>query len=144
MTRLEPTTAIAALSLATRHLGLGATVSTSFSEPYTVARTFQSLQHLSQGRIAWNVVTSSSDIAARNFSMRAPLRARQTLRDRQRVRRRGARPVEHAGTKAPSSGDKETGVYVDPAKVRTLDHKGRYFQVRGPAQHRALRRTAIR
>ena len=68
ITRFEPTTAIAALSVTTRHLGFGATVSTSFSEPYNVARTFQTLQHISNGRVAWNVVTSTADKAALNFS----------------------------------------------------------------------------
>src|SRR5215472_11644730 len=112
-TRFEPTTAVAALSIATRHVGLGATVSTSFSAPFTVARTFQTLQHLSQGRVSWNVVTSSSDNAARNYGME-----RHFEHDKR---------YEIAGVRC-----KETGVYVDPAGVRPLDHKGRYFQVRGP------------
>ncbi len=131
MTRLEPTTTVAALSLATRHVGLGATVSTSFSEPYTVARTFQSLQHLSKGRVAWNVVTSSSDIAARNFNME---------RHHEHDKRyeiasefvdvvRGLWNTWDAGAILKN---KATGDYVDPAKVRTLDHQGHYFQVRGP------------
>jgi len=129
-TRLEPTTAIAALSLATRNVGLGATVSTSFSEPYTVARTFQSLQHLSRGRIAWNVVTSSSDIAARNFSMQ-----RHHEHDKRYdiasefvdvVRGLWDTWDEDAVVKC-----KETGIYVDHSKVRALGHEGRYFQVRG-------------
>ncbi|MGA8551138.1 MAG: LLM class flavin-dependent oxidoreductase, partial [Stellaceae bacterium] len=66
--RFEPTTLISALSAATRHIGLGATVSTSFAEPYHVARTFASIDHLSGGRAAWNVVTSSLAKAALNFS----------------------------------------------------------------------------
>jgi len=66
--RFEPTTLIAALGSVTRHIGLGATVSTSFSEPYTVARTFASLHQLSGGRAAWNIVTSSNAKAALNFS----------------------------------------------------------------------------
>jgi FMN-dependent oxidoreductase (nitrilotriacetate monooxygenase family) len=130
-TRFEPTTTVAALSVSTRHVGLGATVSTSFSEPFAVARTFQSLQHLSQGRVAWNVVTSSSDKAALNFSMERHyehdkryeiasefvdvVRGLWNTWDRDAVLR-----------------CKQTGTYVDPEKVRTLDHKGRYFQVRGP------------
>jgi N-acetyl-S-(2-succino)cysteine monooxygenase len=129
-TRLEPTTAIAALSLATRNVGLGATVSTSFSEPYTVARTFQSLQHLSRGRIAWNVVTSSSDIAARNFSMQRHYEhdERYAIASEFVDVVRGLWDTwdEDAVVKC-----KETGVYVDHSKVRTLGHEGRYFQVRG-------------
>ena len=61
ITRFEPTTLISALSTVTTRVGLGATVSTGFSEPYSVARTFATLQHLSAGRAAWNVVTSSAE-----------------------------------------------------------------------------------
>ena len=66
--RFEPTTLISALSVSTRHIGLGATVSTSFGEPYHVARTFASIDHITKGRAAWNVVTSSAPKAALNFS----------------------------------------------------------------------------
>src|SRR4051794_34508084 len=68
VSRFEPTTLIAALSAVTRHIGLGATVSTTFGEPFHVARTFASLDHLSGGRAAWNVVTSTHNTAALNFS----------------------------------------------------------------------------
>src|ERR1700733_1784809 len=66
--RFEPTSLISALSATTRHIGLGATVSPSFGEPYHVARIFASIDHLSHGRAAWNVVTSSAAKAALNFS----------------------------------------------------------------------------
>jgi FMN-dependent oxidoreductase (nitrilotriacetate monooxygenase family) len=130
-TRLEPTTTIAALSLTTRRIGLGATVSTSFSEPFTVARTFQSLQHLSQGRVAWNVVTSTSDIAARNFGM-------ERLHEHdKRYEIAGefvdvVRGLWHTWDHDAVVRNKTTGVYVNQAKVRRLDHQGRYFKVRGP------------
>ena len=74
VSRFEPTTLIGALSAVTRHIGLGATVSTSFGEPFHVARAFASLDHLSGGRAAWNVVTSTNSAAALNFS-RERLRA---------------------------------------------------------------------
>jgi FMN-dependent oxidoreductase (nitrilotriacetate monooxygenase family) len=130
-TRLEPTTTIAALSLTTRRVGLGATVSTSFSAPFTVARTFQSLQHLSQGRVAWNVVTSTSDIAARNFGM-------EGLHEHdKRYEIAGefvdiVRGLWQTWDKDAVVRDKRTGVYVDAAKVHRLDHQGRHFKVRGP------------
>src|SRR5271168_486092 len=63
ISRFEPTTLIAALSTVTSRVGLGATTSTSFSEPYDVARTFSSVQHISAGRAAWNVVTSTHKAA---------------------------------------------------------------------------------
>src|SRR5205807_8582524 len=69
--RFEPTTLISALSASTRHIGLGATVSTSFGEPYHVARTFGSIDHITRGRAAWNVVTTSAGKAALSFSREA-------------------------------------------------------------------------
>src|SRR3984893_10503173 len=68
--RFEPTTLITALSQTTTHIGLGATVSTSFAEPFNVARVFGSIDHLSGGRAAWTVVTSSNAKAALNFNRR--------------------------------------------------------------------------
>ena len=67
MSRFEPVTLIGALSAMTRYVGLGATISTSFSEPYTVARSFATVQHISGGRAACNIVTSTHDAAAMNF-----------------------------------------------------------------------------
>ena len=69
MCRFEPTSLISVLSAHTTRLGLGATVSTSFTEPYNVARQFASIDHISQGRAAWNVVTSSRPKAALNFNL---------------------------------------------------------------------------
>ena len=131
LTRFEPTTLIAALSVATSNVGLGATVSTSFSEPYTVARTFQTLQHLSQGRVAWNVVTSTSDKAALNFSLERHIEhdKRYEIAAEFVEVVRGLWDTWDAGAVVM---DRKTGVYADPSKVRTLDHKGRHFAVRGP------------
>lgn len=131
ITRFEPTALVGALSVTTRHIGLGATVSTSFSQPFTVARTFQTLQHLSQGRVAWNVVTSTADKAALNFSME-----RHHDHDR-RYEIAGefvdvVRGLWDTWEDGAVIRDRATGRYVDPTKVRTLDHKGRFFSVRGP------------
>ena len=131
ITRFEPTTAIAALSVTTRHLGFGATVSTSFSEPYNVARTFQTLQHISNGRVAWNVVTSTADKAALNFSKQSHVEHDQ----RYEIAAEFVdvvRGLWNTWDEGAVIRDRKTGAYIDPAKVHTLDHKGRYFQVRGP------------
>jgi FMN-dependent oxidoreductase (nitrilotriacetate monooxygenase family) len=117
-TRLEPTTTVAALSLVARQIGFGCTVSTSFSEPFNVARVFQSLAHLTKGRVAWNIVTSNSPDAHFNFS-------RETVVEHDQR-------YEIAGEFVDVVRDRNTGVFVDRSKVRTLDHKGKYFQVRGP------------
>lgn len=131
ITRFEPTALVGALSLATRHVGLGATVSTSFSQPFTVARTFQTLQHLSKGRVAWNVVTSTADKAALNFSME-----RHHDHDR-RYEIAGefvdvVRGLWDTWEEGAVLRDRDTGRYLDAKKVHTLDHKGQFFAVRGP------------
>jgi N-acetyl-S-(2-succino)cysteine monooxygenase len=131
VTRFEPTTLIGALSTVTKHLGLGATVSTSFSEPFNVARAFATLQHISGGRVAWNVVTTAHDRAALNFS-------RQHL-DAHDLRYEIANEFVDVvkglwSTWEPGAyvADQASGVFIDKSKVRPLDHKGRFFSVRGP------------
>jgi FMN-dependent oxidoreductase (nitrilotriacetate monooxygenase family) len=129
--RFEPTTLISVLSGCTTHLGLGATVSTSFSEPYNVARIFASIDHLSGGRAAWNVVTSSLPKAALNFSrdhhMEHELRYERAQEFVDVVK-----GLWDCWDDDAIVADKATGQYVDAAKVRPLDHKGRFFQVKGP------------
>ena len=129
--RFEPTSLISALAMKTSHIGLGATVSTSFSEPYNVARTFASIDHLSQGRAAWNVVTSSSPKAALNFSRDAHMEheLRYEVANEFVDVVRGLWDCWEDGA---ILADKASGRYLDPAKVRPLDHKGRFFQVKGP------------
>jgi FMN-dependent oxidoreductase (nitrilotriacetate monooxygenase family) len=129
--RFEPTTLITALSACTTHIGLGATVSTSFAEPYNVARVFGSIDHLSGGRAAWNVVTSSNGKAALNFNhdehMEHELRYARAQEFVDVVT--GLWDCWEDGAIVA---DKTTGQYVDADKVRPLNHKGRFFQVKGP------------
>jgi FMN-dependent oxidoreductase (nitrilotriacetate monooxygenase family) len=131
LSRHEPTTLLAALSTVTSRIGLGGTVSTSFSEPYNVARAFASIDNISGGRAAWNVVTSSRDSAAMNFSQ-------------ERIKEHDLR-YEIAGEfvdvvrglwdtweDGAIVADKKTGKFLDESKVRELNHKGRFFSVKGP------------
>src|SRR5215468_5371878 len=129
--RFEPTTLISVLSASTRHIGLGATVSTSFGEPYHVARTFASIDHLSGGRAAWNVVTSSAGRAALNFSREAHME--HDLR--YEVAQEFVDVVKglwDCWEDDAIVADKATGVFIDASKVRPLEHRGRFFQVKGP------------
>jgi N-acetyl-S-(2-succino)cysteine monooxygenase len=130
-TRFEPTTLVAALSTVTRHVGLGATASTSFSEPYDVARTFASLQHLSAGRAAWNVVTSTHKAAAHNFGKDdvAEHEQRYAVANEFVDVVKGLWDCWDADAVVA---DKTTGIFLDEAKVRPLDHKGKFFSVKGP------------
>src|SRR5262249_58546070 len=131
VSRFEPTTLIGALSAVTRHIGLGATVSTSFSEPFNVARAFGTLQHLSGGRAAWNVVTSSHNGAARNFS-----RERLDEHDlRYEIANEFVDVVKglwDTWEEGAIVADKATGIFLDKSKVHSLDHKGRFYSVKGP------------
>jgi FMN-dependent oxidoreductase (nitrilotriacetate monooxygenase family) len=131
MCRFEPTTLITALSASTTRIGLGATVSTSFSEPFNVARIFGSIDHISGGRAAWNVVTSSNPGAALNFN-----RDEQIAHELRYARANEfvdvVRGLWDCWDVGAIIADKATGQYVDPTKVRPLDHRGKFFQVRGP------------
>jgi FMN-dependent oxidoreductase (nitrilotriacetate monooxygenase family) len=129
--RFEPTTLITALAASTAHIGLGATVSTSFSEPFNVARIFGSIDHISGGRAAWNVVTSSNPKAALNFNRD------EHIEHEQRYQRANefvdvVRGLWDCWDDDAIVADKATGQYVDGDKVRVLNHKGQFFQVRGP------------
>lgn len=131
MSRFEPTTLVAALGAVTRCIGLGATVSTSFAEPYNVARTFASLQHISGGRAAWNVVTSTHKAAAQNFGKDEV--AEHDLR--YAIANEFVDVVKglwNTWDEGAVIADKTSGVFVDESKVRPLDHKGRFFSVKGP------------
>ena len=130
LNRFEPMTLLAALGMGTRHIGLGATVSTSFNEPFNVARAFSSLDHLSGGRAAWNVVTSSNKAAALNFSKELyehDLRYEIATEFVDVVR--GLWDCWDDGAIIP---DRATGTFLDKSKVRPLEHKGRFFNVKGP------------
>lgn len=129
--RLEPTTLLGALCATTRHIGLGATMSTTYSDPFTVARAMASLDHLSGGRAAWNAVTSSNAGAAPNFSRAAHLQHD----DRYDVAEEFVDVVTglwDCWSDDAVPRDRESGVYLDAERVRPLNHVGPHFQVRGP------------
>ncbi len=129
--RPEPTVLLGALAAVTRRIGLAATVSTTFHEPYAVARGFATLDHLSGGRAAINIVTSSTEQEARNHG-RAPL-----LDHAARYRRAAEfvdvlRGLWDSWDDGAIVADQATGRFADPALVHHLDHDGTFFSVRGP------------
>lgn len=131
VTSFDPLTLLPALATVTEHLGLIATASTTYNEPYHVARKFASLDYISEGRAGWNVVTSANPSEALNFGRE------EHLEHDERYRR--AREFFDVVTGLWDSWaedafirDVETGVYFDPEKLHVLNHKGRYFSVRGP------------
>jgi N-acetyl-S-(2-succino)cysteine monooxygenase len=130
MNVLEPITLLSAVAGATTHIGLGATASTSFFEPYNLARQFASLDHISHGRAAWNVVTSANDYAARNFGLdRLPPHGERYAKAREFVQ-----VVEALWDTWEDDAfvyDRNTCFSFLPEKLHALDHKGKYFTVQG-------------
>lgn len=130
-TSFEPFTLLSALSQATEHIGLVATASTTYDEPFHIARRFASLDHLSNGRAGWNIVTTANPDAAQNFGLE------QAYDHDERYAR--AREFYDVVTGLWDSWaddafirDADSGVYFDPDKLHTLNHHGRYLNVRGP------------
>ncbi|ALM81649.1 LLM class flavin-dependent oxidoreductase [Bordetella sp. N] len=127
----EPLTLLGALAASTSSIGLAATVSTSFSEPFNVARMLASLDHMSGGRIAWNVVTSQNDRAAQNFGQQAlPEHDDRYVRASEFVD--VVKGLWDTWDDDALRLDKASGVYVDLAGVRELNHRGPHYAVRGP------------
>ncbi|PVX85867.1 FMN-dependent oxidoreductase (nitrilotriacetate monooxygenase family) [Paraburkholderia unamae] len=128
---LEPLSLLSALSVVTKNIGLAATVSTTYSFPYTLARAFASLDHLSGGRAGWNLVTSQSDLEAQNYGLDAHLlhsdRYARAAEYVDVVRRLWDSWEEDALV-----GDKDSGIAIDPSKLHALNHKGEYYSVKGP------------
>ncbi|TCM46123.1 FMN-dependent oxidoreductase (nitrilotriacetate monooxygenase family) [Rhizobium sp. PP-F2F-G48] len=129
--RLEPLSLVAALSAVTKNIGFIVTASTSYNEPYNIARTFASLDHLSKGRVAWNVVSSALEEEAKNFGLTTSINH--------------ATRYERAGefldvvTRLWDSWEdeallmnKDSGYFADPSKIHALDHVGDHFRIRGP------------
>src|SRR5712691_5178842 len=131
LNRFEPLTLLAALAMVTTHIGLAATLSTTYSDPYTVARQFASIDHLSNGRAGWNIVTSPLEGSALNYGK--PEHPEHDLRYRM-----AHEFVEVTKGLWDSWEDdaflrnKATGVFIDPAKIHRLNHKGEFFSVQGP------------
>ena len=131
VTSFDPLTLLPALAMVTEHLGLIATATTTFEPPYTIARRFASLDHISSGRAAWNLVTTSNPDAALNFGID------EQIDHGQRYQR--AREFVDVVTGLWDSfaddafiRDVNSGVFLDPEKMPILGHKGEYLSVRGP------------
>ncbi|CAI6302533.1 unnamed protein product [Periconia digitata] len=131
VTSFEPFTLLSALSQVTSRIGLAATASTTYDEPYHIARRFASLDHLSEGRAAWNIVTTGNPESSKNFGRE------EHVEHGERYKR--AREFYDVVTGLWDSfaddafpRDVESGVYVDPDKIHVLNHKGDELSVRGP------------
>lgn len=131
MAFFDPTMLMAGLANATVHIGLVATASTSFNEPYNIARRFASLDWISGGRAGWNVVTSSQPEEAYNFGMPGlPPHPERYARAREFVE--VCRGLWDSWEDDAFVRDRSSALYFDPEKLHQLHHQGKYFSVRGP------------
>lgn len=128
---LDPTLLLAAMAVVTERIGLIATGSTTYEEPYNVARKFASLDAISHGRAGWNVVTTADENAGANFGHETiPEHAARYARAQEFLE--VVTGLWAAWEPDAVVADKAAGVYADPSKVHTLDHVGEHFRVRGP------------
>ncbi|MBB6123390.1 FMN-dependent oxidoreductase (nitrilotriacetate monooxygenase family) [Sphingobium subterraneum] len=129
--KLDPTVVMMTMAAATTHLGLGATYSTTYYEPFHVARHFGTLDLMTKGRVAWNIVTSMNDSEAVNFGRDSHLD--HDLRyDRADEFMEAVLGLWDSWESDAISCDKASGRFADPNKVHRLDYAGQYFKTKGP------------
>ena len=128
---LEPVTALSALSVSTEQIGLIGTASTTYTEPFNLVRQFASLDHISKGRIGWNIVTSWSAPAAKNFGYDT-----QISHDDRYARAdefmEVAKGLWDSWSDDAVTNDKHSGKYIRDGSSRSIDYKGQYYKVSGP------------
>jgi FMN-dependent oxidoreductase (nitrilotriacetate monooxygenase family) len=128
---LEPITLLSAIAVLTERIGLIATASTTYHEPFQLARNFASLDHISNGRAGWNIVTSAGEDEALNFN----LAARPAHADRYARATEFVDVVQQLWDSWADDArvlDKQAGIFTDTDKIHTIDHVGAHFRVRGP------------
>jgi FMN-dependent oxidoreductase (nitrilotriacetate monooxygenase family) len=130
-TGLEPITVLAALAASTSRIGLIATASTTYSEPFNLARQFASIDHISQGRVGWNIVTSWLAAAAKNYG------ADEALSHAGRYERGEefmvvVKALWDSWAVDAVLDDRAAGYYARAGAIRAIDHHGKYYQVDGP------------
>jgi FMN-dependent oxidoreductase (nitrilotriacetate monooxygenase family) len=128
---IDPMIVLPLMARVTRHLGLGNTISTTFHQPYQIARSLGSLDLLSRGRAAWNVVTSATDFEARNFGMDG-VPAKDERYDRADDVLEACCKLWDCWDEDALVLDRDSGVFTDPKKIRYAEHVGPYVRTRGP------------
>ena len=131
ITYLDPLMVLPLMARVTKHIGLGATLSTTFMTPYYLARTMASLDMITGGRAAWNVVTSATELEARNFGMDG-LPPKDLRYDRADDVLLACEALWDCWDADAFVMDRERGVFIDPSKVRYADYEGPHVRTRGP------------
>lgn len=127
----EPVSLLSALAMHTSHIGLLATATTTYEEPYLLARKFASLDHISKGRACWNIVTSSNELDSLNFGKDEHL-ARYDRYERAIEFVEVCKGLWDSWAEDAFHEDKASGRYLDIERVHVLNHHGKHFKVRGP------------
>lgn len=128
----DPTLVISALAYATRHIGFACTYSTSYFAPYQAAKVFSTLDHLTNGRIAWNVVTSYLPDANANFGIGTQMEHDERYKRAEEYLEVVYKLWEHSWEEGAAVRDVAKDVHNDPTKVHEINHEGKYFNVPGP------------
>lgn len=128
---MEPTIVLATIAAATKHIGLIATASTTYNEPYNIARRFASLDHVSGGRAGWNAVTTADAASSRNFGLSGVL-DHKTRYDRAKEFTEVVHSLWDSWEDDAFVGDKASARFVDTTKVHPIAHRGPYYSVAGP------------
>ncbi len=127
---LEPITTLAAVAMATKRIGLIATASTTYTEPYNLARQFASIDHISRGRAGWNIVTTWSHQAGANYGGLQEAHADRYARAEEYMA--VVNSLWDSWADDAVVDDRAGGLYADPRRVRTVDHSGAHYKVKGP------------
>lgn len=126
---IDPLLLVSAMAAQTQRLGFGITVSTTYEQPYLLARKFTTLDHLTGGRIAWNVVTSQLESAARNLGLEKQMDHDERYDRADEFLSVSYKLWQHSWERAALRRDKAAGIYSDPQKVHAVNHRGRWFSV---------------
>ena len=133
LNRFEPLTLLAALAMDTTHIGLAATLSTTYSEPFTVARQFASIDHISGGRVGWNIVTSPLEGSALNYQHSRPEHPAHDLRYAMAAEfLEATKGLWDSWEDDAFVFDQAAGVFFDPEKLHRVNFQGRFYAVQGP------------
>ncbi|RDW73213.1 alkanesulfonate monooxygenase [Coleophoma cylindrospora] len=128
----DPLYTVPAMAAVTKNLIFGVTASTTYDQPYALARRFSTVDHLSGGRVAWNIVTSYLDSAARNFGLDTQVEHDERYRIADEYLDVVYKLWEGSWRDDAVVKDRESGQYADPERIRQIHHKGKYFTVPGP------------
>ncbi|KAK1760302.1 luciferase-like domain-containing protein [Echria macrotheca] len=129
----EPLAVVPAMAAATKNIGFGVTVSTTYEQPYHLARRLATVDHLTKGRLGWNIVTSYLDSAARNLGMTEQVPHDERYAQAEEYLKVIYKLLLSSWRDDAVTLDRPRHLYTDPSLVRRIDHSGKYFTVPGPA-----------